>query len=107
VVLAPLAAPLLWMTSLGVGQGATIGLALTLIVLRSPDADHAAQLSGMVQSASYLIASTGPFALGAIHDAGGSWSLAFGLPALALIPMSYAGLKAGRDRFVAGLAPVC
>jgi CP family cyanate transporter-like MFS transporter len=88
------------MALLGIGQGATIGLALTLIGLRSPDADHAAQLSGMVQSASFMIAAAGPFAMGAIHDAVGSWPLAFVLPAAAVVPMAIAGFGAGRDRYV-------
>jgi CP family cyanate transporter-like MFS transporter len=102
VVVAPLAAPLLWMALLGIGQGATVGLALTLIGLRSPDAQHAAQLSGLAQSASFLIAATGPFALGALHDLSGSWAVAFGLTIAALVPMTVGGLRAGRDRYVSG-----
>jgi CP family cyanate transporter-like MFS transporter len=105
VVLAPMAAPLLWMALLGVGQGATVGLALTLIALRSPDAEHAAQLSGLAQSASFLIAASGPFALGAIHDLSGSWAVAFGLTLAALVPMTIGGIGAGRNRFVGGAGP--
>jgi CP family cyanate transporter-like MFS transporter len=100
VLAAPAAAPLVWMALLGAGQGATIGLALTLIGLRAPDAEHAAQLSGMVQSAGFLMAAVGPFAMGGIHDVAGSWTLAFALPAVALLPMTIAGLGAGRDRYV-------
>jgi CP family cyanate transporter-like MFS transporter len=106
VVVDAQAAPLLWMAMLGIGQGATVGLALTLIGLRAPDADHAAELSGMVQSASFLIAAVGPFAMGALHDVLGSWPLAFALPIAALLPMTLAGLGAGRDRFVGRPAAV-
>jgi MFS transporter, CP family, cyanate transporter len=102
LVVAPLAAPLVWMTLLGLGQGATIGLALTLIVLRSPDAEHAAQLSGMVQSAGFLIAASGPIAMGALEGLVGSWTPAFLLPAAALVPMTIAGLRAGLHRYVGG-----
>jgi MFS transporter, CP family, cyanate transporter len=100
LLVAPLAAPLVWMTLLGVGQGATVGLALTLIVLRSPDAEHAAQLSGMVLSGGFLIAATGPLAMGALEGLAGSWTPAFLLPAAALLPMTIAGLEAGRARYV-------
>jgi MFS transporter, CP family, cyanate transporter len=100
LVAAPLSAPLLWMTLLGLGQGATIGLALTMIGLRSPDAEHASELSGVVQSGGFLIAAAGPFALGTLHQATGSWALAFALPTAALVPMTLGGMAAARDRQV-------
>lgn len=49
-----------WAVLLGVAQGGTFALALTLIVMRSPDADVAARLSGMAQGVGYLIAAGGP-----------------------------------------------
>jgi CP family cyanate transporter-like MFS transporter len=48
-VLGPLSVALLWAVILGLGQGASFALALTLIVLRSADARTAGQLSSMAQ----------------------------------------------------------
>ena len=43
-----------WMVLLGLGRGTVADLAITFIVLRSPDTRHAAQLSSMAQSG-YLL----------------------------------------------------
>lgn len=100
VTFEPASAPVLWMVLLGLGQGSAIGLALALISLRSTDSAHAAQLSSMAQSVGYLLAATGPFLLGAIHGATGSWTLAFMSTVLALAMQVMTGLRAARDRQV-------
>lgn len=100
VVLAPVAAPWLWMVLLGLGQGGAIGIALALLGLRAADSAHAAQLSSMAQSVGYLIAACGPFVLGAVHERSGSWSLAFAIALVALAFQTLAGLGAARDRQV-------
>lgn len=66
----------LWVSIIGFVLGGTFGLALLLIILRSKDADTAAELSGIVQSIGYLIAATGPFLIGIIHDISGEWNYA-------------------------------
>ncbi|MCL6703643.1 CynX/NimT family MFS transporter [Pseudomonas sp. T1.Ur] len=89
-----------WAILLGLGQGATFSLALTLIVLRSRDAHVAANLSGMAQGFGYTLASLGPFAVGVVHDLTGGWNALgwiFGLIGLGAI---IAGLGAGRARYV-------
>ncbi|TFF40602.1 MFS transporter [Pseudomonas sp. RIT623] len=63
-----------WAILLGLGQGGTFALALTLIVLRSKDAHVAANLSSMAQGVGYTLASMGPFAVGLVHDLTGGWS---------------------------------
>lgn len=92
--------PWLWSAVLGVGQGGAVGLALTMIVLRSGDAVTAARLSGMAQTVGYLLAAAGPLAAGAVYQATGSWtvpiSLVLGVCAAALV----VGLFAARDRKV-------
>lgn len=60
---------------LGVGQGGAIGLALLLVVLRSTTPGQAATLSGMSQSAGYVLAAVGAPAAGAMNDATGAWTL--------------------------------
>ena len=55
----------LWAVMLGSGQGASISLALMVMVLRSSNQHEAMALSGMAQGVGYLIASVGPTLLGA------------------------------------------
>lgn len=89
-----------WAILLGLGQGATFSLALTLIVLRSRDAHVAANLSSMAQGFGYTLASMGPFAVGVVHDWTGGWSALgwiFGVIGLGAI---IAGLGAGRSLYV-------
>ncbi|MGF6319646.1 CynX/NimT family MFS transporter [Pseudomonas frederiksbergensis] len=89
-----------WAILLGLGQGATFSLALTLIVLRSRDAHVAANLSSMAQGFGYTLASMGPFAVGVVHDWTGGWSAVgwiFGIIGLGAI---IAGLGAGRSLYV-------
>ncbi len=89
-----------WAILLGLGQGATFSLALTLIVLRSRDAHVAANLSSMAQGFGYTLASMGPFAVGVVHDWTGGWSAVgwiFGVIGLGAI---VAGLGAGRSLYV-------
>ena len=107
LMVSPGGATWLWMVLAGSGQGAGIALALTLVVLRSPDAVHAASLSGMAQGAGYAIAAAGPLALGAVHDATGGWHTPLALLLLAVAGMLVLGLGAGRPRFVrADIPPV-
>lgn len=90
----------LWMTLLGIGQGASISLALGYIVLRSPDPAHTGQLSMMAQGCGYLFACLGPFALGALHDVASDWALPLGVLGVLLAPQLVAGLQACRNRHV-------
>ncbi|MEU5214760.1 MFS transporter [Streptomyces sp. NPDC020807] len=100
LLVAPAEGAWLWAGLLGVGQGGALGLALTLIVLRSGDAATASRLSGMAQTVGYLVAAVGPLAAGALHQATGSWSLPISL-VLGVCAASLAvGLLAARDRTV-------
>jgi CP family cyanate transporter-like MFS transporter len=82
-----------------------ISLALTLITLRSPDAAHTAQLSGMAQGVGYVLAAAGPLALGAIHDATGSWTAPVITLLVLLVPLAFVGAGAARARYVAEPVP--
>ena len=90
----------LWVSLLGLGQGASISLALTLFALRTADAAGAAALSGMAQSAGYLLAAAGPFLFGVLHDLTRSWSLPLALLFAVTVALLFAGLGAGRDAYV-------
>jgi CP family cyanate transporter-like MFS transporter len=71
-------------------------LALTLIVLRSPDAHVAANLSSMAQGVGYTIASMGPLAVGLVHDMSGGWANVGWVFAVIGVLATAAGLGAGR-----------
>ncbi|WP_018263043.1 CynX/NimT family MFS transporter [Methylobacterium sp. WSM2598] len=95
-------AALVWLSALllGLGLGGCFGLALTLIVLRSPDPQTAADLSAMAQGVGYSLAALGPFLIGLAHEASGGW----GLPALLYLGIGLGGIvlgrQAARDRLV-------
>ncbi len=94
----------LWMVLLGFAQGAGLGLGLTFIVLRSPDAAHATKLSGMSQSWGYLLAAIGPLTLGALRDLSGAWVVPVLLLFVMLVPQAVAAWLAGRPGLVGGAA---
>ncbi|MHA6488495.1 CynX/NimT family MFS transporter [Bacillus cabrialesii] len=89
-----------WMIIIGIGQGSSISLALTLIGLRSENAQQAAALSGMSQSFGYLLAAVGPIFVGYLFDQTHSWTMPLVLLIAALIAMGAAGLGAGRDQYI-------
>jgi MFS transporter, CP family, cyanate transporter len=90
----------LWAGLLGLAGGSFLSLALTFLVVRARDSHQTAALSGMVQSGGYLLAASGPTAIGALRDLSGGWTL----PLLAFMAVTLAalgsGLAAGRDRLV-------
>ncbi|WP_242580592.1 hypothetical protein [Streptomyces sp. MST-110588] len=104
LLLAPAGGAYLWMTLLGLGQGAAISLALLFIVQRAPDARHTAQLSGMAQCFGYVLAATGPAVLGTVHDASGGWTVPLTVLLVLLVPQVALGFGAARDRHVAATA---
>jgi CP family cyanate transporter-like MFS transporter len=96
-----------WMTLMGLGQGALLSLALSFIVARARDSHQAAQLSTMAQSIGYLLASSGPFIVGALHGATGGWTLPMLVLLASLVPLTACGLIASQDRYVLAVpAPV-
>ncbi|AWK88433.1 CynX/NimT family MFS transporter [Azospirillum thermophilum] len=89
-----------WAVLLGIGQGASFAVALTLIVMRAGDPHVAAQLSGMAQSVGYTLAAMGPLAAGLLHDRTGAWHASTGLFVCAGLSAALFGLAAGRARLV-------
>ncbi|MBS9720885.1 CynX/NimT family MFS transporter [Tianweitania sp. BSSL-BM11] len=84
----------------GIGQGGLIAVAMTMIMLRSPDARVASYLSGMAQGGGYVIASLGPLLVGLIHSWTGSFVACAWLIVLIGAGAITAGLGAGRARHV-------
>ncbi len=85
----------------GIGQGSLIAVAMTLIVLRSPDAHVAAALSSMAQTVGYALAAVGPLLVGLVHAATGGFAATAWLYAGIGLACAAAGWGAGRARLVA------
>ncbi len=69
LVLAPTAAPVLWIVLLALGQGGGFALGLVKLVDYAPSPAASARLSALVFLVSYSTASLGPLVFGAVHDA--------------------------------------
>jgi len=91
VLLAPLSAPLLWATLLGIGTGGTFSLTLFLMASRAKDSALAARLSGMAQGIGYMISALGPLGAGLLHSVSGGWTV----PLVGTIVLGAATLAAG------------
>jgi MFS transporter, CP family, cyanate transporter len=102
ILITPTAAPYLWVIVLGIGQGATFAIGLTMFVLRARSTATTARLSAMAQTFGYLVAAGGPLLVGAVHDAAGSWAPALVLLLLLIVPQLATGVIAGRARYVDG-----
>jgi len=99
-IFAPLSGRWLWAVLLGLGQGGAFALALTLIVLRSPDAHVTAQLSAMAQGGGYILASGGPLLAGMLRGWTGSFESSSILLVLISLAMAACGWGAGRRLLV-------
>jgi CP family cyanate transporter-like MFS transporter len=100
LLFAPLSTVWVWAVLQGIGQGGLISVAMTIIVLRSPDAHVAAHLSGMAQCVGYLLAAIGPLIVGLLHSWTGSFSASAFLFILLGISAGIAGWGAGRSGHV-------
>ncbi|NEI69132.1 MFS transporter [Rhizobium lusitanum] len=96
LLFAPLWMVWFWAVLQGIGQGGLIAVALTVIVLRSPDAHVAAHLSGMAQFVGYLLAAIGPLVVGMIHGWTGSFAWSSVLFVLLGLGAAINGWFAGR-----------
>lgn len=85
IVLAPTLAPWLWVSMLGLGQGAGFAVGLVKLVDYAPTPAASARLSALVFLCSYSLASVGPFAFGAVHDAVGGFRWPYGLLLAAVV----------------------
>ncbi|MDA8354645.1 MAG: MFS transporter [Firmicutes bacterium] len=84
----------------GLGQGASVSLSFAFFGLRAATARQAAELSGMAQSAGYLLAAIGPFLIGWLFDRTQSWTLPLIVLTGACLLLMLSGWGAGRDRQV-------
>jgi CP family cyanate transporter-like MFS transporter len=99
-LLAAPGAAVLWMVLFGIGQGAVLGLALILPVLRGGDVGTVASLTAMTLCVGYLVASTGPWVLGLAHDLTGDWTVPLVILLAASALQVPVGWCAAQDRMI-------
>ncbi|MDB5455443.1 MAG: major facilitator superfamily 1 [Caulobacter sp.] len=106
LLLAPLSGVWVWAVVQGLAQGGLFSLALTMVLLRSPDSHVASHLSGMAQSVGYVPAALAPLGVGLLHQWTGGFQAVAGLVALIGIGLVVTGWIAGRATVVmARVAP--
>jgi CP family cyanate transporter-like MFS transporter len=93
LLLAPMAAPLLWVPLIGLGPS-TFPLGLTLINLRTRTPAGSASLSGFMQGVGYALACLGPLLFGVLHEATHGWTWPFAMLAASVVVMVIGGWQA-------------
>jgi MFS transporter, CP family, cyanate transporter len=99
LLVAPGAAPLLWVVLLGLGL-ATFPLALLMIGMRARTSAATSALSSLAQGIGYLVAVTGPFTVGLLRDVTGGWTAPLVVLLLLLVPRTVGGMIAARPGHV-------
>lgn len=82
---------------MALGMGGSISLSISFISLRSPNASRASELSGMSQSAGYLLAAVGPLLMGTIFDFMQSWTVPIMIFIGLIMILAFCGWRAGND----------
>lgn len=90
LLLAPAAAPALWVALLGLAP-LLFPMILVLLGLRTRTHEGAVALSGFTQSVGYAIAALFPFGIGLLHEATDSWTI----PLIVLAAVISAAIPAG------------
>jgi CP family cyanate transporter-like MFS transporter len=88
---------IVWAVIGGLGQGAGLVAALTLISLRGRGHHETTQLSGMAQAVGYTLAAAGPVVAGYLTQATGGWSTTLIVFAALAATQLTLGHLAGRD----------
>jgi CP family cyanate transporter-like MFS transporter len=100
LLVAPAAAPVVWALLYGLGTGAAFPLAMAFVLLRTRDVAQTGRMSASAQSIGYLIAATGPLAVGLLHEATDDWTLGLVLLLVVVLLQAAVGVAAARDRLV-------
>ena len=101
----PLGSAWAWILLLGLAQGSALGLAIFFTMARAPEPLAAASLSALAQGGGYLLAATGPLAVGLLHATTGGWNIPVDLLLVLCAAQLAAGWLAARDRVLPGPDP--
>lgn len=99
LLLAPAAAPWLWVALLG-SSPLLFPMILVLLGLRTRTHEGAVALSGFTQSVGYAIAALFPFGIGLLHEATDSWTIPLIVLAAVICAAIPAGVVAARKHTV-------
>jgi len=88
----PLPLILISLVSLSFGAAASFSWIMTMVGLRSADAEDAARLSGMSQAIGYLFAAVGPTLCGVLYDLTNSWTFIAVLLSVVTALMTVSGI---------------
>ena len=88
---------IVWAIVGGLGQGAGLVAALSLISLRGRGHHETTQLSGMAQAVGYTLAAAGPVVAGYLTQVTGGWSTTLIVFATLSATQVMLGFAAGRD----------
>lgn len=87
-------------SAIGAGGGYSFSLSMIFFSVRTKNAHDAGRISGMAQSIGYLLAATGPFLFGFLHDMTGSWLSSLVFLFIVTIAFLLTGLQAGKDQTI-------
>lgn len=99
LLVAPATVPWLWAVILGT-SGFAYPTAIALITARTRDPHVTARLSGFAQPMGYVLAAIGPFVVGLIYQATGTWTVVLILLMLSGLLMTLGGLRVSRHTWV-------
>jgi CP family cyanate transporter-like MFS transporter len=99
LLVAPVGGAWIWAVAVGIGTS-TFPFILTLIGLRARTPEGTAVLSGFTQSVGYLVSVVGPFGVGILHDATGSWTVPLWVLIGLCVPQYLLGLVAARPAYL-------
>ncbi|MGY1706731.1 MFS transporter [Geodermatophilus sp. SYSU D00697] len=99
LMVAPLAAPWLWMTLLALGLG-SFAMVLTLIGLRARTPETTAALSTFAQGCGYVLAGSGPILVGVLRGITGGYTGMFVVVLTGVAVLLCSGWLATRQRYV-------
>ncbi|WP_414648362.1 CynX/NimT family MFS transporter [Cerasibacillus sp.] len=90
---------------IGIACGSAFSLSMMFFTLRATDGKQAADISGMAQSAGYLLAAFGPVLFGWLKDVTHSWTFSIATLLVGSIILLITGLKAGEDKVISEVKP--
>lgn len=82
---------------MGIGQGASVGVAYSLILTTTRSTSHATALSALSQTVGVTLAALGPVGLAAVQVAAGDWAPALGLLAVIAAGQALLGVVVPRS----------
>ena len=86
--------------SIGIAGGIAFSLSMMFFNLRTTSSRQAAELSGMAQSIGYLLAASGPFVFGFLHDVTNTWIISLVVLLGLTVVLLFAGLVASQDKVI-------